>query len=211
MIAWLTNNLLWTAGIYIAIVLVVVMAFSFFLYPKLLWLLIPLFLFCFYFFRNPERTCANCEDSSLIVSPTDGRVLKIEEIDDLYKISIFLSVFDVHVNWIPTSGKIDSITYRPGKFLVAYHPKSSDNNERNSVVIDTPNGQTMEVRQIAGLIARRICCWISKGQDVKRGDKFGMIRFGSRIEILVKRDALDVYLEKGQYVYGGQTVIGKWK
>ncbi len=100
MIAWLTNNLLWTAGIYIAIVLVVVMAFSFFLYPKLLWLLIPLFLFCFYFFRNPERTCANCEDSSLIVSPTDGRVLKIEEIDDLYKISIFLSVFDVHVNWI---------------------------------------------------------------------------------------------------------------
>ena len=90
-------------------------------------------------------------------------------------------------------------------------PKSSENNERNSVVISTPSGQTMEVRQIAGLIARRICCWISIGQDVKRGDKFGMIRFGSRIEILVKRDAFDVYLQEGQYVYGGQTIIGKWR
>src|SRR3990167_1285003 len=211
MFSWFINNLLWTAGIYVVLALVVLMGFSFFIYPKLFWILIPLFVFCFYFFRNPERTCVNCEDPLLIVSPADGRVLKIEEIGDQYKISIFLSVSDVHVNWIPTAGKIDSITYRPGKFLVAYHPKSSENNERNSVVISTPSGQTMEVRQIAGLIARRICCWISIGQDVKRGDKFGMIRFGSRIEILEKRDAFDVYLQEGQYVYGGQTIIGKWR
>ena len=209
---WLMSNLLWTEGIYIALVVLFFILLSWVTYPKFLWLFIPLFIFCFWFFRNPDRSCPPCNnDPSLVVSPTDGRVVGVETIGDQLKISIFLSVFDVHVNWIPTAGIIQSVTYRPGKFLVAFSPKSSDNNERNDVVIKATNGHTMEVRQIAGIIARRICCWVKPEQAVQTGEKFGMIRFGSRIEILVNSDAFEVYLKKGQYVYGGHTVIGKWK
>ncbi|MBT4855911.1 phosphatidylserine decarboxylase family protein [bacterium] len=209
MFRWLTNNLLWTAGFYIVLVLSGTIIVSAVFLPVLLWLLLPFFLFCFAFFRNPVRECGD-QDETLLVSPTDGRVLNVERKGDTCKITIFLSVFDVHVNWIPTAGVIESMTYRPGKFIVAWSPKTSDNNERHDVVIKAVNGQRIEVRQIAGLIARRICWWVSPGQTVQRGDKFGMIRFGSRVEILVNRDALDVYIKKGQYVYGGHTIIGKW-
>jgi len=155
----------------------------------LLGLLITIWVY--YFFRDPERFSIN--DDKYLVSPADGEIIKVEEVDGpkelglegrkFKKISIFMNVFDCHVNRTPCSGKIDEILYKPGKFLNASLDKASEDNERNYYKIKNTDGEDIIVVQIAGLIARRIVCESSKDQELKQGDRIGMIRFGSRADV----------------------------
>src|SRR3990167_8188136 len=212
MINFITSNLLWTAGWPIALFLAVLFVISLF-FNKLFYILIPLFIFTFYFFRNPERSCIEKDDNSAIISPSDGKVLSVEKGSfEGYqqKISIFLSPLDVHVNWIPYSGIIEAINYRPGKFLMAFEPKSSELNERNDIILKCDNGQKILVRQIAGFIARRICCWVKSGESVNVGQKYGMIRFGSRIEVFLPEN-VDIEIKEGQKILGGETILGRFR
>jgi phosphatidylserine decarboxylase len=165
-------------------------------------------LWCFYFFRNPDRIVPVGED--LIVSPADGIVQKIEEVappinldmgsEPRIRVSIFLNVFNVHVNRVPASGTIKKLYYHPGKFFNASLDKASEFNERQEVLMTMKNGEEVAFSQIAGLIARRIVCDLNNDQPVKAGERFGIIRFGSR---------MDVYLPKGvaPLVSLGQTMI----
>jgi len=170
-------------------------------------------LFTLWFFRNPERTPPDGEDS--VVSPADGRVLSVEKVTEndlvsgsFYKISIFMSVFNVHVNRAPCSGTIRGIRYREGKFFSANLDKASVYNERNSVLIETPQGVPVLTIQIAGIIARRIVCWNREGDKISRGNRFGMIRFGSRLEVFLPESS-GVTVGKGDIVRAGETVIGR--
>ncbi|HXX71958.1 MAG TPA: phosphatidylserine decarboxylase [Candidatus Acidoferrum sp.] len=167
-------------------------------------------LFVFYFFRDPERVIPT--DPGLIVAPADGRVVEIveEAFDSLpgQRISIFLSIWDVHVQRAPVGGRISKIDYRPGKFYGAYRAAASRENEQNVIYINTPKA-TIIVKQIAGAIARRVLCWKREGEEVKIGDRVGMIRFGSRVDIWLPRDA-EVRVRRGQFAKGGETVVAKW-
>lgn len=166
-------------------------------------------LWCTYFFRDPERIVPI--GSNLIVSPADGVVQKIEEVllpsnltsskEKRIRVSIFLNVFNVHVNRVPADGVITKLYYHPGKFFNASLDKASEFNERQEVLMKMKSGDEIAFSQIAGLIARRIVCDLKEGQEVKAGERFGIIRFGSR---------MDVYLPKGvkPLVAVGQTVIG---
>ncbi len=166
-------------------------------------------LWCCYFFRDPERVVPIADQ--LIVSPADGVIQKIEDVplplnlsdtgEIRTRVSIFLNVFNVHVNRVPASGKIKKLYYHPGKFFNASLDKASEFNERQEVLMQMDNGTEIAFSQIAGLIARRIVCDLKEGQEVKAGERFGIIRFGSR---------MDVYLPKGisPTVSVGQTVIG---
>lgn len=170
---------------------------------------------CIYFFRNPHRVTPQGE--GLIVSPGDGIVTKIEKAippkelkwkkKSLTRISIFLNVFDVHVNRIPVDGIISRIQYHPGKFFNASLDKASDFNERNSLLIQTPSGQEILVVQIAGLIARRILCEANAGQEAKAGETFGIIRFGSRVDLYLPEGVTPQVVE-GQRMIGGETIMG---
>ena len=208
----LKNNLLFKDGKYIAFVLVTLIIFSILFFKFLLFLLVPIFLFSIYFFRNPERECIEQKfDLSILISPADGKVVDVAKgnfENFSQKVSIFLSPIDVHVNWTPDFGQIKEINYRPGKFAVAFAPKSSDINERNDIIIENKNG-TILVRQIAGFVARRICCWVKKGESIKAGQKFGMIRFGSRVDVLLSSN-VEISVFVGQKVTGGKTVLGRW-
>ena len=145
----------------------------------------------YYFFRDPDRYSIN--DDRYLVSPADGEIIKVEEVDGpkelglegrkFKKISIFMNVFDCHVNRTPCSGKIDEILYKPGKFLNASLDKASEDNERNYYKIKNNDGEDIIVVQIAGLVARRIVCESEKDQELKQGDRIGMIRFGSRADV----------------------------
>lgn len=207
------NNLLWRDGKYIALFLLVSGILSALFFKFLLIPVIGIFIFSFYFFRNPERLCAEAiADKSVLICPADGKVVDVSVIKDgsyRKKISIFLSPLDVHVNWLPIDGTVKHIIYRPGKFVVAFAPKSSDINERNDVVIESENGKTVILRQIAGFVARRICCWVKENDNVQAGQKFGMIRFGSRVDIFLPEN-VEVYLLVGDVVKGGQTILGRW-
>ncbi len=172
-------------------------------------------LFCFWFFRNPERTCPDAlKDPLVLVCPADGKVVDIQQAAGAFdgfdqKVSIFLSPFDVHVQWIPMQGTIEQITYKRGEFVPAYVPKSSQLNERNDIII-TNDSQKILIRQIAGTIARKIVCWVKTSDPVFEGQKYGMIKFGSRVDMLLPKNvALAVVMN--QRVYGGQTVIGRWQ
>lgn len=216
MITWIKSNLIWTEGQKILLILLFFMAFGWFI-GKLLFLVSSIFLaWCFYFFRNPSRNClAAHSDDAILICPADGRVIDIQydphgELEGYaYKVSIFLSVFDVHVNWIPMAGMVKKIAYKPGKFMFAFLPKSSLLNEHNDVMIVGKQERTILVRQIAGLIARRICCWIKEGEDLTVNQKYGMICFGSRVDIFLPNNVM-LAVKKGEYVYGGQTVLGRW-
>ncbi|MBE9546369.1 MAG: phosphatidylserine decarboxylase family protein [Proteobacteria bacterium] len=169
-------------------------------------------LFVTWFFRNPERKTP--EDENVVVSPADGRILKIEEVMEnailkgkFKKISIFMNVFNVHVNRIPYSGRVDVIQYREGKFFSANLDKASSLNERNSVLIKTDDGREILTIQIAGIIARRIVCWIKEGIKIERGRRFGLIRFGSRLEVFLPIDST-ISVKVGDRVKGGETPIG---
>mgnify|MGYP001415924600 FL=1 len=168
----------------------------------------------YYFFRDPERFPIN--DDAYLVSPADGLITDISERSGpeelrlenttYTKISIFMNVFNCHVNRIPTSGKIDEIYYKPGKFLNASLDKASEENERNYFkIISKQNGEEIIIVQIAGLIARRIVCEVEQGQELKQGDRIGMIRFGSRVDIYFKNKK--VLAKLGQNVVSGESLI----
>ena len=167
----------------------------------------------YYFFRDPDRVII--EDDNYLVSPADGEVIKVEEIDGpkelglenkrFKKISIFMNVFDCHVNRTPCSGKIEEILYKPGKFFNASLDKASEDNERNYYKIKDPQNNDIIVVQIAGLIARRIVCESNKDQELKQGDRIGMIRFGSRVDIYFKNKK--VLTKLGQNVVASESLI----
>lgn len=166
--------------------------------------------FVLYFFRDPERAIP--ADPGLVVSPADGRVVEIvaEEFGGKpgRRISIFLSVWDVHVNRAPVDGRIEKIEYRPGYFYAALRSRASLDNEQNVIRISTARGE-MVFKQIAGWIARRVLCWKQEGDRVARGERVGMIRFGSRVDVWLPSEA-EVLVERGQHVAGGATVLARW-
>lgn len=214
MFSFLTHNLIWTESFWIVILLAFIAAVGWFFFTPLLYLSFILFAFCFYFFRNPDRVCPEAlNDPNVIVCPADGKIVDIQSLDGKNgyhtKISIFLSPLDVHVNWTPIAGNVEKVEYVPGKFMMAFLPKSSELNEHNDVIIRNQNGQTVLVRQIAGTVARRIVCWISRGESVQVGQKYGMIKFSSRIDLFLPHDVV-VNVQMGQKVSGGQTVIARF-
>lgn len=217
MINSITSNLLWTQGWAILATLGAIAVIGLLWWRPLVFLCLGLFIFSFYFFRNPERICVAAQtDSNIIVCPADGKIIDLlydsEKLPQGFaqKISIFLSPIDVHVNWIPLSGTIEKITYTAGSFLPAFLPKSSESNEHLDVLIKNDRGQSLMVRQIAGFIARRICWWVKEGDAVRSGDKYGMIRFGSRVDVFVPKN-VEVLVGLGQRVYGGQTALARWQ
>ena len=169
----------------------------------------------YYFFRDPERVIIN--DDNFLVSPADGEVIKVEEVNGpkelglevrkFKKISIFMNVFDCHVNRTPCSGKIEEILYKPGKFLNASLDKASEDNERNYYRIKDNQGNQIIVVQIAGLIARRIVCESNKDQEITQGDRIGMIRFGSRVDIYYEN--YEPLVKIGQRAISGETLLAK--
>jgi phosphatidylserine decarboxylase len=168
--------------------------------------------FIVWFFRNPERKTPT--DEKLVISPADGKVIKIEDIEDhelamgpFRKICIFMNVFSVHVNRIPYAGRIETIRYYEGKFLTANLDKASSDNERNGLLIRMADGRAIGLIQIAGLVARRIVCWASEGMMVNKGERFGLIRFGSRVDVLLPADTT-VLVKLGDKVWAGETPIG---
>lgn len=167
-------------------------------------------LFVFYFFRDPERVIPS--GPGVVVSPADGRIVEIvdEPLDLIagHRISIFLSIWNVHVQRAPVAGKIANVVYRPGKFMGAFRSRASRENEQNVIYIHTPQG-AMVFKQIAGAIARRVLCWKSPGEEVALGQRVGLIRFGSRVDIWLPMDA-EIIAKRGQNVAGGASVIAKW-
>ena len=169
----------------------------------------------YYFFRDPERVII--ENDNYLVSPADGEVLKVEEVDGpkelglenkrFKKISIFMNVFDCHVNRTPCAGKIEEILYKPGKFLNASLDKASEDNERNYFKIKDPQNNDVIVVQIAGLVARRIVCESNKDQELKQGDRIGMIRFGSRADVYYEN--YEPLVKVGQRAISGETLLAK--
>ena len=169
----------------------------------------------YYFFRDPERVSIN--DDNYLVSPADGLVVQAQETEGpkelnlenkkFTKVSIFMNAFDCHVNRIPCDGKISEILYKPGKFLNASLDKASEDNERNYYKITNNQGQGIIVVQIAGLIARRIVCEVSKDQDLKQGDRIGMIRFGSRVDVYFEN--YTSLVKVNQKTVAGETLLAK--
>ena len=169
----------------------------------------------YYFFRDPERVIIG--DDNYLVSPADGEVIKVEEVDGpkevglenkrLKKISIFMNVFDCHVNRTPCSGKVEEILYKPGKFLNASFDKASEDNERNYYKLKDQSGNDIVVVQIAGLIARRIVCETNNGQELNQGDRIGMIRFGSRADVYYEN--YEPLVKIGQKTISGETLLAK--
>ena len=169
----------------------------------------------YYFFRDPERIII--EDDNYLVSPADGEVIKVEEIDGpkelglenkrFNKISIFMNIFDWHVNRTPCAGQIEEILYKPGKFLNASFDKASEDNERNYYKIKDKHGNDIIIVQIAGLIARRIVCETNKNQELKQGDRIGMIRFGSRADVYYEN--YEPLVKVGQTAISGETLLAK--
>lgn len=166
-------------------------------------------LFCCYFFRDPERAIPH---GRICVSPADGRIVQVrQEPDQRTRVSIFLSIFDVHVNRVPVSGRVQSIRYRRGSFGLANLEAASTRNEQNSLVITMRDGgDAVELRQIAGLIARRIVCHKKVGDDVEMGERFGLIKFGSRVDLLLGAD-WEILVGRGDKVVGGSSVLARRK
>lgn len=190
-IGWLLNN---SASILLYLVAVFISGFTLF------------------FFRDPER---NVPEGSYVLAPADGKIISIgpvrEEkylVGSAQQISIFLSVMDVHVNRYPVSGKVEHVSYHPGKYLVAWHPKASELNERAEFGIRHESGIRVFFRQITGLVARRIVFHTREGDNVKAGDRFGLMKFGSRMDILLPDDT-ELLVKAGDRTVGGETIIAK--
>ena len=178
-------------------------------------LLAVLTLFSLYFFRDPERKTP--DGDNLVISPADGRVLGVEKVETTEyldgpaeKCSIFMNVFDVHVNRAPATGVVGYCNYRPGKFFNASLDKASEGNEAMSVGIETQEHGKLLVRQIAGLIARRIVCRVKPGDSLARGERFGMIRFGSRLEVFLPPGA-EWKVRSGDIVRAGETILAEYR
>ena len=191
-------------------------------FPEVYWLLISagvisliLFGLVAQFFRVPNKNIASGKNN--IVSPCDGKVVVIEEVHEpefvdekRIQVSIFMSPLNVHVNYAPISGEVEYYKYHEGLYLVAWHPKSSTENERTTVVVKHENGKSVLFRQIAGAVARRIICYKDKGDRTEQGREFGFIKFGSRIDLLLPLDTqLDIKI--GDKVKGAETVIGRFE
>lgn len=172
--------------------------------------LVCLAIFVFSFFRDPERVIP--KEAGAVVSPADGRVVVVTDEEDAgrpgKRISIFLAVWNVHVNRSPAEGKITKLEYKPGKFLAAMREQASLENEQNIFTLSTDAGDII-FRQIAGLIARRVVSWKKQGDRVARGERIGLVRFGSRADVWVPRDA-EILVKLGDHVKGGASVLARW-
>jgi len=182
------------------------------------WIGVILTIWCYYFFRDPTRVTPARD--GLIISPADGIVSLIEPAvppaelgmpsEALTRVSVFMSVFNCHVNRTPIAGEITAIAYRPGKFLSAELDKASDDNERNSLRIRMQDGRDLAVVQIAGLVARRIVCFVEPGAVMQTGERFGLIRFGSRLDVYLP-DGVEPMVNVGQTMIAGETVLAELK
>ncbi len=171
-----------------------------------------LFIFLLRFFRAPVRVAK--DDNTSVFSPADGTIVEVKEVYEneylksgAIQVSVFMSVFNVHINWFPIKGVVEYFKYHPGDYLVAMHPKSSEKNERTTVVINQ-NGTKILMRQIAGLLARRIVCYAVEGSEIAQGDQVGFIKFGSRVDLFLPLDSR-VQVTRGQKVKGCNTIIAK--
>ncbi|SDB43629.1 phosphatidylserine decarboxylase [Bauldia litoralis] len=186
------------------------------LWQPLFWIGLALTGWCVYFFRDPPRAVPQGAD--LVISPADGRISSVANVvppDQLglgseprRRVSVFMNVFNCHVNRAPVAGTVSKIVYTPGKFLNAELDKASEDNERNAVVLDSAHGP-VAVIQIAGLVARRIVCWTGEGDVLAPGERFGMIRFGSRLDVYLPLDA-SVLVAVGQVATAGETVLARF-
>ena len=166
------------------------------------------------FFRVPRRD--PMRGDHLVIAPGDGHVVDIREVEEdeffhskCIRISIFLSVFDVHVTWAPVSGKVTYYNYHPGKYLIAFHPKASEKNERTSIGVVTDSGHLMMFRQIAGILARRIVCYAREGERMEQAEQVGFIKFGSRIDLFLPLDT-EILVQKGDEVDGQVTPLARF-
>lgn len=191
----------------------VTLVFALLSYDLLAWLGLGLTTFILSFFRDPERFVP--ADDNLLVSPADGKVIIVERVSDdtfthdqAYKVSIFMNVFNVHVNRAPMSGTIEEVIYRPGKFYAADSKQGALQNEYCAAVLRTGGGQRLAFVQMAGLIARRIVCWLEAGDQVVKGRRFGLIRFGSRVDLYLPTDA-EMLVQVGQKVRAGETPLAR--
>lgn len=176
------------------------------------WILVILLAFCINFFRDPIRNLP--EGDNLVISPADGKIVKIQEIQDAdvgdaQLVSIFLNVFNVHANRMPIQGTFSDVKYEKGKFLAAFDHKASDENERTEILLNSKIG-LIKVKQIAGLIARRILCYARSGETMNIGDRLGFIRFGSRTDLILPKH-VNLAVELGQKVIGNKTIIGTFE
>ena len=184
----------------------------------LFWLGVGATIWCYYFFRDPVRVIPQQE--GLVVSPADGIVSLITDLvppselnlgnDPVTRVSIFMNVFNCHVNRAPIAGEVTEVAYHHGKFLNASLDKASEHNERNGISIETPEGARIGVVQIAGLVARRIVCFVSKGDTLGIGRRFGLIRFGSRLDIYLPKDVAPL-VAVGQTAVAGETILADLK
>jgi phosphatidylserine decarboxylase len=169
--------------------------------------------FILYFFRDPERFTP--KEGNTLVSPADGKIILIEKTFDnrffqeyVHKISIFMNIFNVHVNRIPQSGTVERIIYTPGTFYSADSDRGGLRNENCATILVCETGHKIAVVQVAGLIARRIVCWLEQEDRVKQGDRFGLIRFGSRVDLYIP-GSVQISVKKGQIVRAGETILGR--
>lgn len=213
----LASNLLWTEGSFVIFILATSALFGLLIYRPLFWASCIALVFSVYFFRNPDRVCSIAlTNDAVLVSPADGTIVDVEfdAHDGLdgyaQRVSIFLSPLDAHVMWTPMAGEIERIVYKPGTFSFAFLPKSSAFNERNDILMRNAYNETIKIRQIAGSFARRICCWAYAGQQVPVCYKYGMIRFGSRVDVFMPKN-VSLLVSIGQKVLGGQTVLARWQ
>lgn len=186
----------------------------FWIWDPLGWLGLVLTVWCYYFFRDPKRAVP--ENAGLLVSPADGVVSLIERAvppegigfgpEPLLRVSVFMSVFNCHVNRAPIAGQVTAAVYRSGTFLNASLDKASTDNERNALAIQMADGRKIAVVQIAGLVARRIMCWKAPGDHLRTGERFGLIRFGSRLDVYLP-DGVEPQVALGQTMVAGETVI----
>jgi len=169
--------------------------------------------FVLYFFRDPERIIPTGED--LITSPADGKVIEVTKDQEPYfsgdasiRVSIFMNVFNCHVNRAPIHGRVVDIQYRQGRFLSANKKRAMAENEQAAMLLEDVKGRKVTVVQVAGLVARRIVCWAEPGDELKLGQRYGMIRFGSRLDVYLPKK-VQITVEKGHHVMAGQSVLGK--
>ena len=188
----------------------------FLLWEPLGWVGVGLTVWVYYFFRDPERVVPVQE--GIMVSPADGIVSLLEPAvppselglgsEPMTRVSVFMSVFNCHVNRIPAAGRITTVAYHHGKFLNASLDKASEQNERNGITVELRDGRQYGVVQIAGLVARRIMCWSKEGSDMQRGERFGLIRFGSRLDIYLP-SGTEPTVQIGQTMIAGETIIAR--
>ena len=198
-------------GIFAVITLVL-----FLIWDPLGWIGVGATVWCYYFFRDPKRSVP--QGRGLIVSPADGVISLIERAvpppelnagtEALTRVSVFMSVFNCHVNRTPIASKLVKMAYRPGKFFNASLDKASEDNERNSLLLELPDGRHLIVVQIAGLVARRIVPFVSEGQGLRTGERFGLIRFGSRLDVYLP-DGVEPIVALGQNMVAGETVLAE--